>query len=340
MLSPLSSGSFNRPLGSEVATRAQPSPVATPSDVSARLSPSHRALRFPDELLISRDPQRFNTQLNQQITAVQRATDYLVETELSLRALAQPMNREKRQRQLRRMRQLVEQRVQQSGGTVDRNFQPCVDRPAQVIFSCEALQALLFTEQREIITFGLGEGTFRRWCSLLISTEMSLTQRIFALNRALGQFAIWCDYDLAQQRLLLTIPEHRWPELVNWSVRGSGGCFAADGLTLLRPIPVGCFEQQLQQLLSNEPTKVVLTAEQAVRHLMQERQKLLQQRQQVDHQLVQHSVTLDGQQALRLAQHTRQQLAVCRGEFRGLNQALQCQGNLPLLAVYQLIIGN
>lgn len=340
MLSPLSPGSFNRPLSGEGATRSQPSSAPTVNEVIERVSSSRHGLRFPDELLISRDPQRFNTQLNLQITAVQRATDYLAEAELSLRGLAQAMSREKRQLQLRRTRQLVERRIQQSGGTVDRNFNTCLDRPAQIIFQCEALEALLITEQREIITFGLGEGTFRRWASLVITPEMSLMQRIFALNRALGQFRIWCYYDLPKQQLLFTLPESQWLQQANWTVRGGGVCFAADSLTLLRPLPTTCFEQQLQHLLTGETTAVALSAEQAIRHLQQERQKLLRQRQQVDQQLAQRSIPLESQQAFRLAQLVRQQLAECHGGFRSLNQALQCQGNLPLAVVYQLIIGE
>ena len=340
MLSPLSSGSFNRPLSGDGATRAQPSAIPSSNDVIERVASSRQGLRFPDELLISRDPQRFNTQLNLQITAVQRASDYLNEAELSLRGLAQTMSREKRQLQLRRTRQLVERRVQQSGGTVDRNFTACLDRPAQIIFHCEALEALLATEEREIITFGLGEGTFRRWASLVITPDMSLGQRIFALNRALGQFRIWCYYDLPMQRLLFTLPESQWSYVAQWTVRGGGICFAADSLTVLRPQPIHCFEQQLQQLLTGEAITAGLSAEQAVRHLQQERQKLLLQRQQVDQQLAQRAIPLERQQASRLAQHVRQQLAACHGGFRSLNQALQCQANLPTAVVYQLLIGE
>lgn len=340
MLSPLSSGTFNRPLSSEGATRSQASAVPMTHEVLERVASSRQGLRFPDELLISRDPQRFNTQLNLQITAVQRASDYLNEAELSLRGLAQTMSREKRQRQLRHARQWVERRVQQSGGTVDRNFTACLDRPAQIIFQCEALDPLLVTEQREIITFALGEGTFRRWASLVITPEMSLGQRLFALNRALGQFRIWCYYDLPTQRLLFTLPESQWLSMATWTVRGGGVCFAVDSLTVLRPQPIPCFEQQLHQLLTNETTAVGLNAEQAVRHLQQERQKLLRQRQQVDQQLAQRDLPVEGQQALRMAKLIRQQLSTCHGEFRGLNQALQCQANLPIAVVYQLIVGE
>jgi len=340
MLSPLSSGSFNRPLSSDGATRSQSTTVPTANEVIERVSSSRQGLRFPDELLISRDPQRFNTQLNLQITAVQRASDYLNETELSLRGLAQTMSREKRQLQLRRTRQLVERRVQQSGGTIDRNFTACLDRPAHIIFQCEALETLLVTEQREIITFALGEGTFRRWASLVITPEMSLGQRLFALNRALGQFRIWCYYDFPTQRLLFTLPESQWFHSAHWTVRGGGICFAADSLTLLRPLPITCFEQQLQQLLTGGTTATSFNAEQAVRHLQQERQKLLRHRQQVDQQLAQRAIPVGRQQALSLAKLVRQQLAACHGGFRSLNQALQCQANLPTAVVYQLIIGE
>lgn len=340
MLSPLSSGSFNRPLSSDGAMRAQPSAVPTTHEVLERVSSSRQGTRFPDELLISRDPQRFNTQLNLQITAVQRASDYLSEAELSLRGLAQTISREKRQLQLRRTRQLVDRRLQQSGGTVDRNFAACLDRPAQIIFQCEALDTLLATEQREIITFALGEGTFRRWASLMMLPEMSLGQRLFALNRALGQFGIWCYYDLPSQRLLFTLAESQWLSLATWTVRGGGICFAADSLTLLRPQPITCFEQQLQQLLTGDTTAVGLSAEQAVRYLQQAQQKLLRHRQQVDYQLAQHDLPVEGQQAIRMARLVRQQLSACHGGFRSLNQALQCQANLPISAVYQLIIGE
>jgi len=337
MLSPLSSGRIDRPLSGEGTGRAQIPATPIPQPVTERAATPHRTLRFPDELLISRDPQRFNTLLNQQITAVQQATDYLAETELSLRSLAQPMQRDKRQLQLRRTRQLVERRIRQTGGTVDRNFQPCVDRPAQVVFHCQAVEALLFAEQREIITFGVGEGTFRRWVSLLITPDMSLMQRMFALNRAWGQLSIWGYYDLSEQHLVLTIPENRWPQLSTWVVRGEGGCFAADGLTLLQPRPITCFEQQLQQLLADEPQRTPLSAEQAVRHLQRARQTLQYQRQQVDQQLTQRVSHLGDQQALRLAKHLRQQLAACHGGFKSLNQALQCQGNLPPAVVLQLM---
>ncbi|MBT0721881.1 hypothetical protein EFZ10_14400 [Tatumella sp. TA1] len=338
MLSPLSSGTFHRPLSGD-STPHLPA-ASTSNELLERVAAPHRALRFPDELFISRDPQRFNTQLNQQITAVQRAADYLVETESSLRGLAQPMSRDMRHAQLRRTRQLLERRIRQSGGTVDRNFHACVDRPAQIVFHCAALEALLFTDQREIITFGLGEGTFRRWVSLVITPDMPLMQRIFALNRALGQLSIWAVYDLPQQRLVFTLPESRWPQLASWVVRGGGGCFAADSLTLLQPLPIACFEQQLQQLLDGNTRVAGLSADQALRYLQQERQKLQQQRQQVDRQLTQHNSSLESQQALRLAKQIRQQLAASHGSFRGLNQALQCQAHLPQAVVQQLMVGK
>lgn len=337
MLSPIISGAPGRLRTGDIGARPGGIPATPTAEMIERLSPSHRGLRFPDELLISRDPQRFNTFLNQQITAVQRASDYLGETELALRQLARPLESEKRYRQLQRARQWVARRALLSGGTIDRNFQPCLDRPARVIFQCPPLQALLFTEQREVITFALGEGTFRHWSSLVIEPEMPLTQRIFTLNRALGQSHIWCHYELAEQRLLFTVPEDRWASLSHWAVRGGGVCFPADSLTLLQPQPLLSFEQQLQDLLTGNPGSLPLTAEQAVRHLQSERQKLHVSRQQVDSQLAQRPALLDALKAQSLAEHLRVQLAGYRGDYRGLNQALACQANLPLALVCQLV---
>lgn len=337
MLSPILSGAPGRLRGGDIGTRAGSVPATPTAEVIERLSPAHRGLRFPDELLLSRDPQRFNTLLNQQITAVQRASDYLGETELALRQLARPLDSEKRVRQLQRARGWVARRALLSGGTIDRNFQPCLDRPARVIFQCPPLQALLFTEHREVITFALGEGTFRHWSSLVIEPEMPLTQRIFALNKALGQLHVWCHFELSEQRLLFTVPEDRWASLSHWAVRGSGFCFPADSLTLLQPQPLLSFEQQLQELLAGEPGAITLTAEQAVRHLQQERQKLHASRQQVDSQLAQRPALLDASKAQSLAEHLRVQFAGYRGEYRGLNQALACQANLPLALVCQLV---
>ena len=336
MLSPIISGAPGRLRSGDIGTRPGSVPATPTTNVIDELPPSHPGRRFPDELLISRDPQRFNTLLNQQITAVQRASDYLGETEVALRQLARPLDSERRYRQLQRARQWVARRTLLTGGTIDRNFQPCLDRPARVIFQCPPLQVLLFTEQREIITFALGEGTFRHWSSLVIEPEMPLTQRIFALNRVLGQSHIWCHYELAEQRLLFTVPEDRWALLSHWAVRGGGVCFPADSLTLLQPQPLLSFEQQLQALLTGEPGAITLTAEQAVRHLQYERQKLYASRQQVDNQLEQRPARLDAAKAQSLAEHLRVQLAGYRGEYRGLNQALACQANLPLALVCQL----
>lgn len=337
MVAPIQSGGITRPLASATGTRPQATP-ATPSshEITQRLA-LQRGLRFPDELLLGRDPQRFNTQLNQQITAVQRATDYLGETEINLRGLLLPANSNKRQAQLRRARQLINEREKRSGLALDRNFQPCLDRPAQVIFHCSAIQALLVSEQREIITFSLGEGTFRHWGSLLITPEMSVMQRVFALNRTLGQFQILSHYDQAQQRLLLSIPEIQWPALSQWAARGSGHCFAADSLTWLQPQPLLCFTDHLLQLLSSPGSVKGITAEQALHHLQNQRHQLGQQRQKVSQHLQGVTTHLNALQARQLAVGLRQQLAGYRSEFRGLNQALQAQANLPLAVICQLL---
>ena len=74
-----------------------------------------------------------------------------------------------------------------------------------------------------------------------------------------------------------------------------------------------------------------------MRHLQHERQKLYASRQQVDNQLEQRPARLDAAKAQSLAEHLRVQLAGYRGEYRGLNQALACQANLPLALVCQLV---
>lgn len=340
MLPPLSSGALNRPLNGELSPRPGTTSPVPGAESAERLSPVLRGQRFPDELLFSRNPQRFNTSLNQQITAVQHASDYLGETELNLRLLARPQDQEKRQRQLIRTRQWVTRRRDLSGGTIDRNFQLSVEQPARVIFLCPALSVLLFSEQEEVITFALGEGTFRRWTSLRMIPALSLTERLIVINRALGQFRICCHYDFREQRLLFSLPEADWLLLAHWMVRGGGHCFSSDSLTLLRPEPLVSFEQRLLQLLNNESQSLPLSAEQAVRHLQQQQQKLEQQRLQVASQLISDAAGLNSLQAQTLAGHLRQQLSASRGEFRGLNQALACQANLPAAVVRQLLLAR
>lgn len=93
------------------AVRTAPAQVARPE----RVASTHRATpAFPEAALLSRRPLRYNVQLNQQLTAVQQADNYLSEAETQLLVL-----RHQNGSTPSGLSTLLHQRGQLSGGTID-----------------------------------------------------------------------------------------------------------------------------------------------------------------------------------------------------------------------------
>lgn len=237
----------NTPVSKTQVSASSPSAIGAPSGVhSARKV----AAAFPDRPLISSEPLRYNVQLNQQLTAVQQADDFLLETEKQILKLNHLIKRRavasEIVNQAEILGKLLLKREQLSAGTVDRQLQLSLQNKPAVNFSLQDGAALLYNAQPELLTFSLAGR--QRSISAAELDGTSPQQNLLRLNQALGKWGI--HGQLNGRQLNFQVGEDRWTEVSqHLSVQGGGERYPQGQFYPLKPQRESGLEQTLQQLV-------------------------------------------------------------------------------------------
>lgn len=291
---------------------------------------------FPESALLSRRPLRYNVQLNQQLTAVQKAENYLIETETQLLTLRHQATRGKAEESATSLKTLLQQRRTLSGGTVDRNFNVTLQQKSKIHFTLPVMERVLEPGMGETLVFALG-GNQRELTAVAIPEQATPRQALVYLNVGLGKLGIHATLN-AEGKALFQVDEERWARVSqHLSVRGEGQQFPADAFTLLAPRAEVSREDEISQLNSQWERGASGKLQQTLEQITRERGKLHFHQERVSARIQDMSTAYTPGEALETARALGTALANGGKQYGMLSQALAAQGNVSLSTVKNLL---
>jgi len=313
------------------AVRTLPGAPAHIARTERVATPNRATAPFPEAALLSRRPLRYNVQLNQQLTAVQQADNYLSETETQLLVL-----RHQNGSAPSGLNTLLNQRGKLSGGTIDRNFNITLQQKSQVTFTLPGVEKLLEQPQGETLVFQLGGGQ-RELTAVALPEQASPRQILAHLNVGLGRLGI--NATLAPEgKVAFQVDEARWSRVSqHLSVRGEGQHFPADAFTLLAPQAETSREDEISQLALRWERGDSKKLQQTLDQITRERSKLHFHQDRVSTRIQDMSTVYTPGEALETARALGDALAGSGKQFGLLTQALAAQGNVHQVTVKNLL---
>ncbi|CAB0009850.1 unnamed protein product [Nesidiocoris tenuis] len=291
---------------------------------------------FPDSPLISSQPLRYGTQLNQQLTRVQQADDYLKAVESRVIAIQHALNQHKTSvviaDNMRQLQDLLTERATKSGGSIDRQLKVNFEQDARVNFRLPGSEQWVDSKQHEMLTFSL-TGNSQEISAAVLPAGGSPQQIVQLLNRTLGKWGI--SASTAPKGVpQFQVDEVKWSRVSQQlSVQGSGGLYPAGEFFPIKPESDPSLSDLLQQPLSArrmlpvmEKTLTMLSVQ---REVLQESQRKVKTR-------IESMATFSPQlsalsSARRLAGRLRD------SDFLSLNQALLAQARVPAARVRNVL---
>lgn len=329
--------------GLTLTTPVQTGNVNTPSAVrGASTGPLRQNdSRFPESPLISTRPLRYNVQLNQQLTSVQQADNYLSQMEEQLLQLRHASQAGRRQGLISQVAGtldgLLNKRSVISGGTVDRHLSVSLEQPAQVTFTLPAASRLLQSDEAETLLFSLA-GQRLEMVAVALEEGISPRQQVLKLNQGLGRFGIHARLD-AQQTLTFSVDEGRWPQVSSqFSVRGEGKRFAPSFTALLARAESAVTEPLCQ--LAQEPQRMRELhgeVQSALEQLTRQRRHLFAQQENVRKRIDEMDSHYPATGAMERARALRQHLQNGAADYASVVRAIGAQANLRPSTVKNLL---
>ncbi|WP_186380108.1 hypothetical protein [Yersinia intermedia] len=184
---------------------------------------------YPESAFLSVEPLRYNVQLNHQLTSLQQADHYLLETERQLSELQQTVSHGHKavKQQSLKLLSWLEQRESASGDTVDRQLNISLEGSAKINFTFKGANKLLQAPEDETLLFSLADVASSVVAVKLVG-QSSARQKMLELNKGLGRLGIHGKLDNDGQ-VVFQADEKRWQRLSqHFTVRGEGSRYPAD----------------------------------------------------------------------------------------------------------------
>lgn len=291
---------------------------------------------FPESALLSRRPLRYNVQLNQQLTAVQKAENYLSEAETQLLMLRHQAMRGHESEQTTAVNTLLQQRSQLSGGTVDRNFTVTLQQNSRVAFALPGMERVLEQASGETLVFALG-GSKRELTAVAIPAQATPRQALAQLNVGLGRLGIHAALT-PEGGVRYQVDEAHWARVSqHLSVRGEGKQFPAEAFTLLAPRAETSREDEIGQISQQWARGAGGKLQQTLEQITRERSKLHQHQERVSARIQDMATAYSSREALDTSRALGDALANSGAQYTLLSQALSAQGNISLSTVKNLL---
>lgn len=298
---------------------------------------SNRNNVFPEAAILSRQPLRYNVQLNQQLTAVQQADNYLAQTEDKLMKLRHSAKggRDIKQVSSELMKHLND-RPQLSGGTVDRQFNLRLQQSSKVNFSLPGLDKLVENPQGETLVFSLG-GSKREIAAVTLPRQEHPKQVLRQMNLGLGRLGIYAQQG-ADGKTTFSVDEERWGRVSEYlSVRGEGQSFPSESFTMLTPKAEASQEDVLQQILTASKKDNGNSLHNAMDNITKQRSRLNYHQGKAANRISDLAPPMSAQQAQSTSQALGNLLAKSGSSYDSFTQALSAQGNVRLGTVKNLL---
>ncbi|WP_145542367.1 flagellar hook-associated protein [Yersinia alsatica] len=296
---------------------------------------------FPDSPFISNRPLRYNVQLNQQLTAVQQADDYLLETERQISQLHRAVIKSKFETEVRQLasktNHWLQNRVENSAGTIDRQLNASPERAISVKFTLDNANKMVQSAQAETVLFSLSDHS-----SELVAVRFpaggSPEQNLMRLNKGLGRLGIHGKAD-NRGEIHFSIAETRWSRISqHLTVKGEGIRFAAGSF---KPLAVQAEETSEDKLLTltRQPYTAGSNAtfEQVLGHLTRQLQQLNEHKDQVRVQIASLSCFEQPGSALRAATALAQKLINPEQQYIAQARMMQVMSNLHISTVKNVL---
>lgn len=329
-------------------------PLSTPSNlggvkqtaaVAKQAQPRARNTdnRFPESPLISTRPLRYNVQLNQQLTSVQQADNYLSQVESQLLQLRYAVGHgslrgDATNDAARSLSALLSQRPDLTAGTVDRHLEVDPEQTAQVHFTLPAAGRILQNDESETLIFSLA-GQRREMVAVSLEAGATPRQNVMRLNQGLGRFGIHASLD-KQQSLAFSVDEKNWPQVSSQlSVRGEGKRFSANEFTALLARPEPAVTDTLSQL-AQQPAlmrEYQGDVQQALEQVTQQRGQLYNHQDNVRRRINEMATQYRPAEALEHARALRAHLQNSDQDYAATARALGAQANLRQGTVSNLL---
>lgn len=336
---------MNMQVGLKTPTGISPSPlqggnVSKSGAVTPTVPVQNRTQQeFPDSPLISTRPVRYNVLLNEQLTAVQQADVYLRNVESQLLQLRHAVDDRKESGTLAQrsesVNNLIENRQNLSGGTVDRQFKVSVEGKTRIGFVLPDVQALLQSTEEETLIFSLG-GQKRELTAVKIDAGSSPDKIVRRLNLGLGRWDVHAQID-AQQNVTFSAGESRWERLsTQLSVKGEGIRYPADQFYPLKPLASADLVDKVQDIAAR-PAVRSGDLDSVLEQVTQQRRRLIQSKDLVRQKIESMATFSESGSALMAAAQLKERLAGAAGEYSTLSQALSAQANVRPQTVKNLL---
>ena len=290
---------------------------------------------FPEAAIITRQPIRYNTQLNQQLTTIQQADHYLAQTESKLVQLRHATTTGGDARQISTdLQRHLSARRQLSAGTVDRQFTLRLQQSSKVNFGLSRLDKLIEDPQGETLVFSLG-GDKRALAAVTLPQQGHPRQVLQQMNLGLGRLGIHAQQGRDGQTRF-SVDEAQWGRVSQYlSVRGEGQSFPADSFTLLTPEAELSQEDVLQQVTAQPQRNSALN--QVMDNIVKQRSRLNQHQGRAANRIEDLAPPMSSEQAQSTAHAMGKVLADSGENFAAFSQALSAQGNVRLATVKNLL---
>ncbi|AHG19680.1 hypothetical protein Z042_08630 [Chania multitudinisentens RB-25] len=303
--------------------------VATPDVVATRNS-------FPEAALLSRRPLRYNVQLNQQLTVVQQADDYLAQTETRLLQIRHTFRQENAPEPFIALKKHLDRRTEIAGNAIDRHFTVCLQQKNSVNFTLPGMEKLLSDPGGELLIFAL-EGKPRELAAVALPDEVSPLQTLMHLNLGLGRFGIHAQQTPGGQ-LNFSVTESDWDRIrQQLTVCGQGHHFPSDAFTLLVPQAETAASDIIAQLAQGRERGDQAKLQSTLNHITTQRSLLRQQQDRVASRIKDMNTMFSDKQALATSQALGDMLGNCAANYPVLSAALGAQANLKPSTVKNLL---
>jgi hypothetical protein len=175
---------------------------------------------YPASPLITARPQRYSVLLNDQLTTIQLADDYLLQLENILLDIRHSRFRNSKERGKGRsndknneLKFILENRTTLSGEAVDRDLRCVVQGNPQVHFQIPQLPDLLKSSVGDAVLFSRENRRTKEFASVLTSMEDSSAERSQSLNHGLRRLGIRVVSSNPIDGYLFSCDENDWQEI-------------------------------------------------------------------------------------------------------------------------------
>lgn len=309
-----------------------------PAKPKDNLSPSE----YPASPLLTTRPQRYSVQLNDQLTALQLADNYLSNLEqklLDYRHVSMSDSKRRRgengmQQQVAALQSLLSNRVKLTGRAVDCQLMPVLHGEAQVSFRAPGLASVLNEERPpESLLFSIHDGRKTQLSAVSVNEDTNEHQYATKVNNALRRLGV--KVQKGDEGTVLMVKESQWLQLAHsFSVQGEGKTFPAKDKTRINLVAEPATADRLVEALS---TGNWSTAQDTLNQLGEQRERLAAQQEKARQLIDSMSHFPETQSAVQSSSVLSASLNRASHFYDELAQAVNGQANLSKLTVRSLL---